>query len=377
MRLLLRALARLHRSHRALIGILALGLLGATLFVAPQKPSVALFVDEAGLLDPDLARRFDMYLRSVSAESGADIRFLVVRGVPGGDLESFALKRLRALGIGRRVDRRALLFVIDESSQRMRVEVGPKLEGVFTDGFVGYLIREHAAAFFAARNPELGLRTMMFMVHRRLEEAALGKDYDPRAVRFIRDRVRLAAGGGATARTAVGEAGHPFLGRPATDSERQFFSPRPTPQDAYVAYLQWLGDAQFQSDLPLFTPVTQERLRVLPMTRAYNDYILLGEYGQAYVVTVRGDLALLAFTTTPLVSPHFFRRTPAGWQMDIDAEIRNTREYVGGPYSWGIRPSGDDFARTFADRFVSYGGAVRVAGGDNRPLPTARRDPRP
>ena len=87
------------------------------------------------------------------------------------------------------------------------------------------------------------------------------------------------------------------------------------------------------------------------MSRAYNDYILLGEYGQAYAVTERGDLALLAFTTTPLVSPHFFRRTPAGWQMDIDAEIRNTREYVGGPYSWGIRPSGDDFARTFADRF--------------------------
>jgi uncharacterized protein len=340
---------------------------------ATRGTAATRFMDEAGLLAPDVQARFESYLRSVRAESGVDVRFLVVRGVPGGDLESFALQRLRASGVGRRVDRRGLLFVVDMASQRMRVEVGPTLEGVFTDGFVGYLIREHAAAFFAARNPELGLRTMMFMVHRRLREAALGKDYDPRAVRFVRDRVRLAAGGGATARTALGDSSHPFLGRPATDRERLQFSPRPTPQDAYDAYLQWLRDGQFQTDLPLFTPATQQRLRVLPLTRAYNDYILLGEYGQAYTRTVRGDLALLAFTTTPLVSPHFFRHTPAGWQIDLDAEVRNTVEYTGGAYSWGIRPSGDDYSRTFADRFMAYGRVVRVADGDNRPLPTAPR----
>ena len=366
-------MARLRRSYRELIVILALGLLGATLFVAPRQAAVALFVDEAGLLPPGALSNFETYLRRVRAESGVDVRFLLVRGVPNGDLESFALQRLRALGIGRRVDRRGLLFVYDLSSQRMRVEVGPHLEGVFPDGLVGYLMRENAASFFAARNPELGLRTTMFMVHRRLREAVLGKDYDPRAVRFIGDSVRLALGGGATARTALGESGHPFLGRSSTETERALFSPQPTPDDAFASYLRWLRDGQFQTDLPLFTPATQQFLHNLPITRAYNDYILLGEYGQAYTLTIRGDLALLAFTTTPFVSPHFLRRTPAGWQIDLVAEIRNTVEYAGGPYSWGIRSSGDDFARAFADRFERYGGALRVAGGDNRALPVPKR----
>ena len=362
-----------HRSHRALIGMLALALLGATRCAAPPPATDALFVDEAGLLKPWQLSKFDHYLHQVRDESGVDVRFLLVRGVPHGDLESFALQRLRALGIGRQVDRRGLLFVYDLASQRMRIEVGPHLEGVFPDGFVGYLMREHAAAFFGARNPELGLRTMMFMVHRRLREAVLGMDYDPRAVSFITDSVRLAAGGGATARTALGESGHPFLGRSSTEAERAHFSPQPTPEDAFVSYLQWLRDGQFQSDLPLFTPATQQFLHSLPITQVYNDYILLGEYGQAYTITVRGDLALLTFTTTPFISPHFFRRTPAGWQMDLAAELRNTREYGGGPYTWGIRSSDDDFTRAFADQFVDYQGALRVAGGDNRALPLPKR----
>lgn len=364
---------RLQLSKRALIGILAMGLLGATMFVAPRKAVVRLFVDEAGLLPPGAVSNFETYLRRVHAESGVDVRFLLVRGVPRGDLELFALQRLRALGIGRREDRRGLLFVFDMATQRLRVEVGPRLEGVFPDGFVGYLMREHAASFFAARNPELGLRTTMFIVHRRLREAVLGKDYNPRAVGFITDSVRLAAGGGATAPTVLGGRRRPFLGRSSTETERVRFSPQATPEDAYASYLKWLRDGQFQSDLPLFTPATQQFLHRLPLTRAYNDYILLGEYGQAYTVTVRGDLALLAFTTTPFVSPHFLRRTHAGWQIDLVAEIRNTVEYAGGPYSWGIRSSGDDYTRAFADRFVHYSRALRVAGGDNRALPLPKR----
>jgi hypothetical protein len=37
--------------------------------------------------------------------------------------------------------------------------------------------------------------------------------------------------------------------------------------------------------------------------------------------TSRGDLATLYFTDDPLVSPHFFRRTSAGWVMDILADV--------------------------------------------------------
>jgi hypothetical protein len=132
--------------------------------------------------------------------------------------------------------------------------------------------------------------------------------------------------------------------------------------------LEWLRDGDFRSDVPLFTEESQLYLRALPMTSAYNDHILLAEYGHAYTVDARGDLALMTFTDTPLVSPHFFRRTDQGWQMDIAAEVRNTRNYSG-PYTWGMNRKGDDFTERFADRQATIGRMTRLSGGDNRALP--------
>ena len=134
-----------------------------------------------------------------------------MRDGPNGDLESFSLQRVRDIGIGRESDRRGLLIVYDLAAQRMRIEVGPQLECVFTDAFVGYLMRDNARAFFAARDPGFGLRTTLFMLQHRLREASLGMAYDPRAVSFITDSVRLAAGAGATAGVALGGDSSLFL----------------------------------------------------------------------------------------------------------------------------------------------------------------------
>lgn len=64
--------------------------------------------------------------------------------------------------------------------------------------------------------------------------------------------------------------------------------------------------------------------------------------------------------------------------MDIVAEVRDTRNGAGGIYAWDWRGEGDDFSRVFADTLVTIRGHVRIAGGDNRPLPvTAARSSRP
>lgn len=76
------------------------------------------------------------------------------------------------------------------------------------------------------------------------------------------------------------------------------------------------------------------------------------EYGKAYAVDERGDLALLYFTGTPLASPHFFRHIEAGWQLDLEGQLRSTQEAIGGRYSWILLESGDDFHRAFVDRWM-------------------------
>jgi hypothetical protein len=93
------------------------------------------------------------------------------------------------------------------------------------------------------------------------------------------------------------------------------------------------------------------------------------EYGRPYVVDRRGDLALLYFTDNPLLWPHFLRRTQHGWVIDMWAEVLNVRNYSGWWYTWALLNTGDDFATAFADRYESFGGPLRVRGGDNRPLP--------
>jgi tetratricopeptide (TPR) repeat protein len=129
--------------------------------------------------------------------------------------------------------------------------------------------------------------------------------------------------------------------------------------------------------------------RAFPLAQPFAEFNLYAEYGHRYKIVERGDLAILYFTTTPLVSAHLFRRSPDGWRIDIAAEVQDTREFVGGPYTWGMMLSGDDYSNAFSDLFADFGPLgeprgprpmptriLRPALGDNRPLPTRNgRDP--
>ena len=326
--------------------------------------------DDAGILPKDDESRFEIFLQQIDDESGVDIRFVLVPEVRGESLEDFSVRTARELGVGRDGDRRGLLFVYDTSAHRLRIEVGATMEPIITDAFAGYLIREHVRNFFGTGNPSLGLRTTLFIVQHRLRRAVLAFDDDPRVYQFIEDARRLALGAGASGDMRVDRA-QAFLNRPGGSSPEAlaYFSPQPSPEAAFARFLEWLGRGGYETDVPLLTPQTQRYIASLPMTRGYNDFILMSEFGQAYRVDTRGELAMLYFTTNPLLSPHLLRRTPAGWTIDIFAELQNTRNYSGYWYTWGLVESGDDFATTFADRYLDMSGVLRVAGGDNRPLP--------
>jgi uncharacterized protein len=339
----------------------------------PVREQVYHVVDETGFLPQRFAWSLDYQLQEAFDNLGVDMRFVVVRGVPDGDLSGYALKKARALGMGWTVDRQALLFLYDVKNERMRIEVGPGMEGVFPDGFVGYLMRDEMATFFAARNPVLGIKYTMWSVFHRLQQAALGLEYDPLADTFITDRTRLAAGAGATAQTTLGATRYDLPTRPATESELAFYRPQPTVEEAHARYLSWLREGQYPTGTTLFTKTSGMVFRVWPMTHLSGDAMLLSEIGQKYKVVVRGDMAILYFTTTPLVAAHFFRHAPEGWQIDISADNADTRDYVDGRYTWSVLANNDDYSKTFADLYESFDGRLRPRDGDNRPLPNDRR----
>jgi hypothetical protein len=118
----------------------------------------------------------------------------------------------------------------------------------------------------------------------------------------------------------------------------------------------------------LFTAESRSYLSHLPISPAYQQFILFGEYGKRYLVDERGDLALLYFTGTPFVSPHFFVNEGGVRRMDMVAEVRDTVERVGGIYTWDYRGQGDRHTQAFSDLLINLHGYRRLRDGDNREL---------
>lgn len=311
---------------------------------------------------------FEVYLNDIYDESSIDVRFLIVPAVEGS-IEDYARAAARRLGVGGATGSRGLLFVYGARGHRLRIEVGPQMEGMITDHFAGYLMREHVRDFAAAGNLSLGFRLMLFIVHRRIREAVLGDVYDPRAVDFAREPHRLAAGGGASARFPAGTDASVFTA-PASDSVmRAYFAPQPDIASAYNRWLEWLATDAFPKDVPLFTPSSAIGLGRLHLTRGYGDFILFGMFGKRHEIVERDSLAMIYYTGTPFVSPNFLRLTPEGWRMDIGAELRNSQEWVTSPMTWTLLDSKDEYSNWFRDLYVRVGGALRVKYGDNRRLP--------
>ena len=358
-------------TRRVLRGLLVSLLLGA-IWLLVRAAGLGLthrIDDRARFLARSDVRGLDDYLRQVYRESGVDIRFVFVDSVPGGSLEAFAVREARALGIGRELDSRGLLLAYEVSRRRLRIEVGPGLQDVFTDRFVAGLARDQVRNVFDATNPSVGLRLTLFVLHARLRRAALGEEYDPHVVEYIDDPRMLATGGGAT--VADSEDGlHTMSGEHGATDTSTRFQAQPTVEQAYRQYLEWLRRGGIDVSVALFTQPSQAYLANLPERRAFSDYALFLELGRRHQVLVRGNLALLYFTDDPLVSPHFFRHADQGWQMDVLAEVRDTRNFAGGPWTWTLVDRRDEFNSAFFDRYTAFGPILRLAGGDNRPIPT-------
>lgn len=329
--------------------------------------------DETGLMT-DMPG-WEALLGAIFDESGIDLRFFFVNDLAGETLEAAALQRMQALKIGgQTASERGALFLYDTAGQRLRIEVGYGLEEYFPDAFLHYLMTDHVRAVFAGGDPSVGLAWTLEMLHHRIRSEILGNRFDPRVLRLLRTRRPLSGGAGASAAIPRGHGPAQFLQPRLAGPTRERFAAPATPEQAYQRYLDWLALGHFDPDVEIFTPESRRFLSGFPMTRAYFDWLLFQQYGKAYAVEQRGDLALLYFTDDPLLAPRLLRWNGRRWQLDLVAAVRNQRKFVGGPFTWDYVGRDDDFSRVFADKVVEIDGFGRIAAGDNRRLPTSRPD---
>lgn len=335
----------------------------------PLKPYAARFVDETGSLARTVPGELNAYLHWTYVGYGVDMRYLIIKSTGSQSLEDYAVDKARALGVGSTTGERGILCVYDTTDQRMRIEVGPKLEGVLTDAFISYLERENTHAYVSNADLGLGLKLTLELIVRRLQEAELGEDYDPRPGEHILNNHLLAEGAGATAVVGANGVGDGLINRAAPPEIMRKYAAQPTVEEAWQKYIEWESEPYEYVDVPLLTPDTRDFLRHQPMSRAFFDYIAMGDYGQPHVERRHGDVAMLVFTRSPFISPYYFRHAPDGWQMDIVGSIHNSYELLGNVFTWEWKDGHDDYSRAFSDQVIVIDNVYRIVGSDNRTLP--------
>ncbi len=340
---------------------------GSASNVARTKRVRSHVIDKAGVLPPQDLPRFEQYIGWIMRESGVDVRLVFLPGTAGQSIENLAADMMDELQIGGRTGQeRGVLLLYDMQGQRLKVEVGYGLEGWFPDAFVNYLVQDHARMFFSSGDISAGLRLMLRLLQHRIREAVIGNDFDPRVLDKVQPLSHMSGGAGVSTAMELGDgaAGVP----PAAAVDAVAFPAGDSPAEAYSGYLDWLAQWPTSPRVDLFTPASRSYLASMHISPAYAEFILLAEYGKQFQVDERGDLALLYFTDTPFVSPHFFVRQQGRWRMDIAAEVRDTHEHVGGEYTWAYYGKDDNYTRTFGDLFTTLKGYRRIREGDNREL---------
>lgn len=327
--------------------------------------------DKAGIISATDEPRFEWLLDLIEKESDLDIKFLFLKTIGNATIEEVAVEKMDEYGIGRdgRQERGVLfLYVMDE--RKLRIEVGYGLEAYLPDIFVGYLIRNQADAFFKASNPSLGLRLLIRILQHRIREAVLDRDYDPGILEGGIRLSHLSGGAGAAEKVGIKNSGQTFKRDQYGEEGKERFVAANTVEGTFNHYIDWLYGRKFDPNVDLFTKDSLPVLNRFPMTPAYFDYMLLLYAGKEHKVVKRESLAILYFTDDPLATPLFFNRIDGRWRLNIPAELRNSRNHVGGVYTWSFNPdSRDKFARTFQDLLVNIRGYYRFIDGDNRQLP--------
>lgn len=327
--------------------------------------------DKAGIISSSDEPRFEWLLDLIEKESDLDIKFLFLESIGNKSIEEVAVEKMDAYGIGHDSrQERGVLFLYVMDKKKLKIEIGYGLEPYLPDIFVGYLIRNQADAFFKAANPGKGLRLLIRILQHRIREAVLEMEYDPTILKAGNRSSHMSGGAGAAAKVGIKDSSQTFMADQYDEEDKKQFAAANTVESTFNNYITWLHGYIYDPNVDLFTKASRRYLNSLPMTPAYFDYLLLFYVGNQHKVVKRGDLAILYFTDNPLTTPLFLNRIDGKWRINIIAEVRNSRNHVGGVYTWSFNPdSNDEFARTFKDLIVNIRGYYRFRDGDNRQLP--------
>jgi len=320
------------------ISLVAVLLLGALAWAWPQfaGADLQLVEDDAGLLSVE--QRDTIALHHAYLLQDFDIDYRVITAANAGDLVGFGAQRYEALEVGSLSEAsRGLLLVIDPGQDRVRLEVGHALEGVYTDGFVAYVEQRQMVPFFQAARIADGVLATTELIVQQAQRTVARNGFD------VAPGVAGSGGAGATAR--IGEAASVPVDGPDVAAGR-------SPAQTLQAYFDAMGKRDGRSDLDIYTSATQAMLKSWVMTPAQMDNVVRSYRGctaEPAKLGPGGQHAVIRYGPAERqCSPWFFAREGGTWKLDFTVMQEAIR--FGRDNSWRFAngvPGRYDFA--FAD----------------------------
>lgn len=281
----------------------------------PNRQELPLVDDRAGLLAPERVARLTAYHDRLLGD--LDIHFhLITLNESPGDLDQAAVELFEKLRLGEPTSgARGVLLLVDPRGGQVRLEIGYDLEGIFPDGFVGYVEREQLTPFFAAGRVADGIEaTVELLVGRALGEV-------PADYRGAVELEHLSGGGGARVAVAIGSGAE--AKSVVADPER--FAAQPTPRATLERYLEVLQSHVKDPELGIYTPETRVFFAKWLVTDAQQDNERkgLGKHLPEAEERIADDLAVLRFpVANRQAAPYLLRLAAEGWQLDMAAMSR-------------------------------------------------------
>ncbi|MBN1578834.1 MAG: TPM domain-containing protein [Chitinispirillaceae bacterium] len=283
----------------------------------PKKPAEKnqWMVDRAGLLSDSSIDRINTLLTLFHRETDIEFRALCMSDLDSNGIDQWTNRLFKYWEVGSLTKgMKGLLFVLAENERLVRLEVGYDLEGIYTDGIVGYIENEQMKPFFengaVARGFEAALE---FIVAEAWNNIKSG-EYIPD--KSEKDTDNWSGGGGAKKNIVVGSSpGTPK--RSVSDADAHYYAAQSTPQQTFKRYLYAAVNRIKDPDLGIYTSATRDFFRNRVVTNAQQDAVRKF-VGVTFSLETDGDRAVVYFPDRDLTyNPFFLRRNEDGWQLDF------------------------------------------------------------
>lgn len=106
-------------------------------------------VDLAGIIDGDVQRRLNEYLKELEQKTTAQVIVLTILSLEGHSLEEFSIETAhRRWKLGQKGKDNGVLILVALKERKYRFEIGYGLEGILPDSLVGGIGREYLVPYF-------------------------------------------------------------------------------------------------------------------------------------------------------------------------------------------------------------------------------------